>query len=155
GSIYFEYIEDYQAADERFRRARDREPEKLSYLANYAEFLLAARRDDEAKVAAASALNHDEAQQKGYAEIRLAMSFVMFGAEFCSGNLRNALGELDEIDRHSKVAAAEFKELASEEAKRSYNGWSYKGIRRSLERRLGAGSIREREVRKVLTFVET
>ena len=107
-SIYFEYLGDDQAAHSRLTRAVQLAPDNLAVISNYAEFLLAAGRDDEAKVAAPGRVGTMR-RLEGKACIRAALSFVLFSAELFSGNLDKALGELDEIDRHVKSAAAETK----------------------------------------------
>ena len=105
-------------------------------------------------MAAARARGHDEARLEGKACIRAALSFVLFSTELFSGNLDKALGELDEIDRHVKSAAAETK--AAMEKGQYPQKWEYKGIRRSLERRLETDSTEQRSaLMMVLTFVES
>ena len=129
-------------------------PDDMNVLSNYAESLLAAGHNDQAKLAAARARGPADAEVQGEAYVRAAMSFVMFSAELLSGNLDKALGELDEIDRHVKSAAAETK--AAMEKGQSPQKWEYKGIRRSLERRLGTDSTEQRSALfTVITFIET
>lgn len=82
------------------------------------------------------------------------MSFVVFSVELFSGDRGKALAELDELDRHVKAAAAEAKAAVAK--REDPQKWGYKGIRRALEGRLGAGSTEQHSaLLLVLTFVET
>jgi WD40 repeat protein/energy-coupling factor transporter ATP-binding protein EcfA2 len=150
GSIYFEYLEDDQAAHQRISRAAQVAPDNLNVLENYAESLLASGRDAQAKLAATRARERFDA--KPYE--KAAMSFVIFAAELLSGDRGGAIAELDQIDRFVRLAAEETKVAI---AKREELGkWEYKGTRRSLERRSSAGSTEQRSaLLNVLTFVET
>jgi tetratricopeptide (TPR) repeat protein len=153
-AIDFDYLGDDQASYSRLTRAVQLKPDDMNVLSNYAESLLAAGHNDQAKLAAARARGPADAEVQGEAYVRAAMSFVMFSAELLSGNLDKALGELDEIDRHVKSAAAETK--AAMEKGQSPQKWEYKGIRRSLERRLGTDSTEQRSALfTVITFIET
>jgi Tfp pilus assembly protein PilF len=148
-SVYFEYLGDDQAAYQRVTRAAMHAPNDLSILANYAEFLLSSGRNDQAKVAAARALENPDAKKPGNAYIRAAMSFVLFEAELLSGDRQGAIIMLNEIEDHVKAAAAET------EAKVSDGEWAYKGIRRSLEQRGKTESPEQRSALRVLDFVES
>lgn len=152
--IYFEDLKNDQAAYQRLTRAVQLAPNDLSVLSNYAEFLLASGRDGQAKLAAVQAREHTDALLPGNLYYRVAMSFVVFTAELLSENFDNALAELDEIHCHVKAAAEEAEEaVAKDEVPQA---WEYKGIRRSLERRSGAGPSEQRDaLLLVLTFVES
>jgi WD40 repeat protein/tetratricopeptide (TPR) repeat protein len=147
-SIYFEYLEDNHTAYQRLTRAVQLAPNDLVVLANYAEILLASGRYDQAKLAAARARDHGEAQSQGRAYMRAAMSFVLFGAELRSGERAAARAQLDQIERHVKAAAAETGEDA----------WIFRGIRRSLDQMTREPNSTEEEGKallKVLEFVES
>jgi WD40 repeat protein/tetratricopeptide (TPR) repeat protein len=145
GSIYFEYLKDDATAYQRYTRAVELAPNDLKVVANYAEFLLASGRYDQAKLAAGRAREHADAQGPDMAYLRAAMSFVLFTAELLSGEHRTALAELDEIERQVKAASQS-----------GAGSWSYKGIRRSLARLPGTGSPEQRKtLLKVLDFVES
>jgi tetratricopeptide (TPR) repeat protein len=131
-AIYFEHLGDTQAAYQRLVRAVEREPNNLHVLSNYAEILLAVGHKDRAKATALRARGHAEAQLAGNAHIRAAMSFVVFCAELLSGNLIEASGELEEIERHVTSAAAEARAMTVVNGK-DPRKWGYQGIRRSLE----------------------
>lgn len=155
-SIYFEDLADDKAAYQRLVRARELAPKNLSVLANYAEILLAVGHNDDAKRVAREVREHAAAQAAGSAYLRVAMSFVAFGAELLSGNLIEASSELDEIDRHIKSAAVEAKAAAVLKAEQVQN-WRYQGIRRSLERMTDDAVPAEHHnaLLTVLTFVDS
>ena len=149
--LQFELLGDDQAAYQRLIRAVELAPDNLYILANYAEFLLAFGRSDQAKVAAARVREHPDAQMLGHADVRAAMSFVLFGAEFLAGDRKQALVELGKLEHQVKTAA--------EEAQGS--GWSYQGIRRALEQSMTVPAEQWRlpeqqnAFLKVLDFVES
>ena len=153
-SIYFEYLGNDQAAYQRLTRAVQLAPNNLNVLSNYSEFLLASGRDQQAKLAAARAREHTNSQSPGQAYSRAALSFVVFAAELLTEDRENALAELDEIDRHVKVAVQETE--AAVARGEDPPEWLYKGIRRSLEKRSAAYPSEQRKALFLtLTFVET
>jgi Tfp pilus assembly protein PilF len=149
GSIYFDDLKDDHAAYQRYARAAQLAPNNIRVQSNYAEFLLASAHDGQAGIAAARSRDHAEAK----AYIKAAMSFVVFTVELLSGDYRKALDELDEIDSHVKVAAAEAK--AAEEKGEEHEKWGYNGIRRSLERRQTDSNEQSSALLSVLKFADT
>jgi WD40 repeat protein len=146
GAICFEYLGEDQAAYQRLTRAVQLAPNNLSVLSNYAEFLLATGRHEQAKLAAGRAREHAEAKRPDKACIRAAMSFDLFSVEFLSGEHERALAELDAIESDVKEAATQTNECR----------WEFSGIERSLKRILLADSSEKlNALLKVLEFVKT
>jgi WD40 repeat protein/tetratricopeptide (TPR) repeat protein len=145
GAICFDYLGKDQAASQRLTRAVQVAPNNLSVLSNYAEFLLASGRHEQAKLAAGRAREHAEAKRPDNAGIRAAMSFVLFCAELLSGEHKRALAELNALERDVKAATEALESL-----------WSFDAIERSLERMLKVYSWeKQKAVLKVLQFVKT
>lgn len=150
GSIHFEDLQDQGAAFPRMARAAQLAPDNEEVLTSFAGFLLASGRDAQAERAAARAA---ALPNVGPAR-KAAMAFVRFGAELLSGDRAVAARALDDVEAAASAAAAA-EDLARREGKEQA-GFAYRGIRRSLERRLlGAPGVDGAATLQVLTFVET
>jgi len=145
-SIYFDKLNDDRSAYSRFTQAVQLAPNNLRVLSNYAEFLLASRRYDQAKLVAVRASQHVEAQSQQNAYIRPVMSFVLFCAELLSGEREKALAELNNVE--SEINAAK--------AVKAESGWNFSGIECSLAKTgVTASTEQQRALSKVLKFVES
>jgi WD40 repeat protein len=155
-AIYFDNLGDDQAAHKRYSLAANFAPLNRVVLSDYAEFLLASGRDSQAKLVAAKARDIPAAEAFQHAEgfQQVALSFVIFAADFFSGDHVGALAELDQIDRFARATTEQNKEVI---AKGEQPGnWVYKGIRRSLARRsIACSTARRHALGQVLMFAET
>jgi WD40 repeat protein len=149
-AIYFDKLKDNTAAYQRYTWAMIRAPNDLTTIANYAEFLLASGRVNQAKLAAARALQHPDAQRQDAAHLRAAMGFMLLGSELLSGERAPALSVLDTLERNVR--------LSGEVARTQPNAgkWTYKGIRRALSSKYpGCSPEVQRALLRALDFVES
>lgn len=146
GSIYFEYIEDNEAAYQRFRRAAELAPGNLGVMSNYSEILLASGRYQQAIMAASRAREHPQAQSNENAYIKVVMRLVQFAGNLLFGDDNRASSELQMLEKEVEIAAAAMER----------SPWEFRGVERSLKRRLEAESPEQwAALQKVFRYVQS